>query len=72
MVPCDSHGLYLVIKDIVDFKGSKVPRAGEVFSSALDLVVFFHHSPLEYIRIQVKQIKKWGNRKALITSVIAR
>ena len=72
MIPCDSHGLQLVMKDIVDSKGSKVPRAGEVFRLALDLVVFFHHSPLEYARMQAKQIEKWGNRKALIASVITR
>ncbi|KAJ5191061.1 uncharacterized protein N7498_010046 [Penicillium cinerascens] len=72
MIPCDSHGLQLIMKDIVDPKSSKVPRAGEVFKSALAIVVFFHHSPLEYARMQAKQIEKWGQRKALIASVITR
>jgi hypothetical protein len=72
MIPCDSHRLQLIMKDVVDSKGSKVPRAGEVFKSALELVVFFHHSPLEYARMQAKQIEKWGYRKALIASVITR
>ncbi|KAJ6041452.1 uncharacterized protein N7446_010660 [Penicillium canescens] len=72
MIPCDSHGLQLIMKDIVDPKSSKVPRAKEVFRSALEVVVFFHHSPLEYARMQAKQIEKWGHRKALIASVITR
>lgn len=54
MIPCDSHGLQLIMKDIVDSKGSKVPRAVEVFRLALELAVFFHHSPLEYARMQAK------------------
>ena len=72
MIPCDSHGLQLFMKDIVDPKSSKVPLAGEVFKSALEIVVFFHHSPLEYARMQAKQIEKCGYRKALIASVVAR
>lgn len=52
MIPCGSHGLQLIMKDIVDPKGSNIPRAGKVFRSALELPVFFHHSPLEYARIQ--------------------
>ena len=72
MIPCDFHGLQLITKDIVDPKSSKVPRAKEVFRSALEVVVFFLHSPLEYARMQAKQIKKWGHRKALIASVITR
>lgn len=45
MIPCDSHGLQLIMKDIVDPKSSKVPRAKEVFRSALEIVVFSttHH-----------------------------
>lgn len=41
---CDSHSLQLIMMDIVDPKGSKVPRAGEVLRSAIEIVVFFHHS----------------------------
>ena len=72
MIPCDSHGLQLIMKDIVDPKASKVPQAKEVFRTALEIVVFFHRSPLEYARMQAKQIEKWGHRKALIASVITR
>lgn len=72
MIPCDSHGLQLIIKDIVDPQNSKVPRVGSMFKQALGIVVFFYHSPLEYARMQAKQIEKWGKRKALIASVITR
>ena len=72
MIPCDSHGLQLIMKNMVDPKSSKVPRVKEVFKPALEVVVFFHHSPLEYARMQAKQIEKWGHRNALIASVITR
>jgi hypothetical protein len=58
------------MKDIVDPKSSKVPRAKEVFRSAIEVVIFFHHSPLEYARMQAKQIEEWGYREALIALVI--
>jgi hypothetical protein len=58
MIPCDSHGLQLVMKDIVDLKNLKALRAGSVFKQALEIVVFFYYSPLEYVRMQAKQIEK--------------
>lgn len=72
MVPCDSHGLQLIMKDILDPNSSKIPKVKAVFKSALKIVVFFHQSPLEYARMQAKQNEKWGHRKALIASVITR
>jgi hypothetical protein len=72
MVPCDPHGLQLVIKDILDPKASKVPKAEEICKSALEVVIFFHISPIEYAGMQAKQVEKCGHTKALTASVITR
>lgn len=58
MIPRDSHAPQPVIKDIIDPKTLKISRAKEVFKSTLDIVVFFHHSPLEYVRMQPKWAEK--------------
>lgn len=75
-VPCDSHGLQLVIKD---FLGS-APRAG-VIKQAQTIVSYFHTAKKQYAKLRLEMggkpvalilsvITRWGTQLALVKSLL--
>jgi hypothetical protein len=70
-IPCDSHGLQLIFKDLLGQK-SQWPMIKATFKSALEIVSFFHKSPYQYADLQILQEKHYQKRLALIASVITR
>ncbi|EED14263.1 conserved hypothetical protein [Talaromyces stipitatus ATCC 10500] len=72
MIPCDSHGLQLIFKDLLDMKASKTVTVKQIFKEASEIVSFFHNSPLQYARLQKIHIKHKNRRQVLIASVITR
>lgn len=72
MIPCDSHGLQLIFKDLLDMKASQTTTVKHIFKEASDIVSFFRQSPLKYGDLQAIEIIKNGKKKALIASVITR
>lgn len=72
MIPCDSHGLQLIFKDLLDMKASHSITVKNIFKEASEVVSFFHKSPLRYADLQQIEILKNGKRRALIASVISR
>jgi len=74
-VPCDSHGLQLLIKDLLE-----QPRIAEVVDMAQTIVRAFHKAKKQYAILRSKQekpqalilsvITRWGTQFLLIVSVL--
>ncbi|KAJ6436756.1 restless-like transposase [Purpureocillium lavendulum] len=66
-VLCDSHGLQLLVKDIVESK-RWMPTLGKVTY----LIGFFKKAKLQLSRLRIHQQECYGRRKAFITAAITR
>jgi len=66
-IPCDSHSIQLLIKDILS-----IPRLKAILSNAQDIVIAFNKSPLQYAYLREFQIQCYGKHYSLILSVITR
>src|SRR4030095_3554064 len=66
-IPCDSHSLQLLIKDIVS-----IPRFKIILSQAQIIVSPFHKSPLHHALLREEQLDIYKKHYALILSVITR
>ncbi|EXM12783.1 hypothetical protein FOTG_17444 [Fusarium oxysporum f. sp. vasinfectum 25433] len=64
---CDSHGLQLLIKDIVESK-----RWMPIFGKVTFLIAFFNKAKLQLSRLRIHQQECYGQRKAFITAAITR
>ena len=74
-IPCDSHGLQLLIKDLLD-----QPRIAEVMTMAQTIVYAFHRAKKQYAILRSKQekpsalllavITRWGTQLMLVTSIL--
>ncbi|KAH7465076.1 hypothetical protein FOMA001_g17278 [Fusarium oxysporum f. sp. matthiolae] len=65
---CDSHGLQLLIKDIL-----LLPYFEDLFNNVSTLLVFFSRSKLQLQRLRMCQRTRWnGVTRALIRSIITR
>jgi hypothetical protein len=74
-VPCDSHGLQLLVKDILESK----PFA-DVIAKAQSIVTVFHRAKKQYAILWSKQekamafvlsvITRWGSQYGLVVSVL--
>lgn len=64
---CDSHGLQLLIKDIVESK-----RWMPIFGKITFLIAFFKKAKLQLSRLRIHQQECYGQRKAFITAAITR
>ncbi|KNB15464.1 hypothetical protein FOXG_21339 [Fusarium oxysporum f. sp. lycopersici 4287] len=64
---CDSHGLQLLIKDILE-----QPFFEEAFKSATLIVTFFKKSKLQLARLREAQKAAWGHHKAFLSAAITR
>ena len=68
LVPCDAHGLQLVIKDLLD----KCPTPYATHQKAQDIAAAFKTSPLQYVRLREHQKLKYNRCYALVLAVITR
>jgi hypothetical protein len=74
-IPCDSHGLQLLIKDLLD-----QPRIAEVLKKAHSIVTGFHFAKKQYSILQSKQEKprafllsvltRWGTQYSMVKSLL--
>jgi hypothetical protein len=67
MVPCDSHGIQLLIKDIL-----MLPSIDHLWKQASTIVNGLRNAPKQYKFLQIEQFRQYGKRKALVASVITR
>jgi hypothetical protein len=66
-IPCDSHGIQLLIKDLLDLGGIKT-----VWKQANSIISSFRSSPKQLKYLRIIQKREYGRQKALIASVITR
>ena len=66
-VPCDSHGLQLLIKDIL-----AIPQFNDILENAQAIAKAFRKAHLQYARLREYQIQDYGKHIALVLSVITR
>jgi hypothetical protein len=66
-VPCDSHGIQLLIKDILTLS-----EIAPLWTTALKVVSAFKGAPLQHARLRDLQKEEYGKRKSLIGSLIVR
>ena len=67
-IPCDSHGIQLLIKDLL-----QIPLFQDILQKAQKIVKAFRHSLLQYARLREFQLQYGDKRyKSLILSVITR
>jgi hypothetical protein len=74
-IPCDSHGLQLLIKDLLE-----LPQIASVIAKAQTIVQSFHRAKKQYAILRSKQekpqalllsvITRWGSQFLLISSVL--
>jgi Protein of unknown function (DUF 659)/hAT family C-terminal dimerisation region len=66
-VPCNSHSIQLLIKDLL-----KIPRFKDVLHKAQTIVKAFKKAPLQYARLREIQIQAYSQPRSLVLSVITR
>jgi hypothetical protein len=66
-VPCDSHGLQLLIKDLLE-----LPEFEPAMKAANRIVGYFNRATKQYAFLHEQQLKEYGRQKALILSGITR
>jgi hypothetical protein len=62
-VPCDSHGLQLLIKDIL-----QLPNIKKIWQIAANIVAGFKNASKQYAFLRVEQQKEYGKRKPMIAT----
>jgi hypothetical protein len=67
-VPCDSHGLQLLIGDLIE----KTPTLKAIKESAETIASTFKNSPLQYAILHRHQQACYGRRKAFVLAVATR
>ena len=66
-VPCDSHGLQLLMGDLL-----KIPSFKALLAQAQTIVVAFRKSPLQLARLRQYQIEIYGEARSLCLAVMTR
>jgi len=66
-IPCDSHGIQLLVKDLL-----KLPGFNEITQKAQCIIKSFRHAPLQYVRLREFQVEYYKKLQSLILSVITR
>jgi len=67
-IPCDSHGIQLLVKDVMTL----IPQFNETIQQAQSIVKSFRHAPLQYARLHEFQMQCYGKHQSLVLSVITR
>ncbi|CRG84903.1 similar to zinc finger, BED-type containing 4 [Talaromyces islandicus] len=63
----DSHGLQLLIKDIIS-----LPSVSKVFKSAQAIVAHFNNAPMQLAILRYFQLREYKEERALLGSIITR
>ena len=66
-VPCDSHGLQMLIKDVLG-----LPWCLSVHQQASAITANFRHAPLQHEILREKQLLHYNKHQALLAAVITR
>lgn len=66
-IPCDSHGLQLIIKDLLH-----LPRIHEAFSVATKIVTYFRSSAKQLASLRTFQQQIYSEARSLLAAVITR
>ena len=66
-LPCDSHGLQLLVKDLLE-----LPCYREIHNKVQTIVKAFVNAPLQLSCLRQCQLQLYGRKKALVLSVITR
>jgi Protein of unknown function (DUF 659)/hAT family C-terminal dimerisation region len=66
-IPCDSHGIQLLVKDIL-----KLHSLNDTLQEGQCLAKSFRNAPLQYARLREFQKEVYGKHQSLILSVITR
>src|SRR5579859_5332219 len=66
-IPCDSHGIQLLVKDILD-----LPCFNGTIQKAQSIAKSFRNAPLQYARLREFQVELYGSPQSLVLSVITR
>jgi len=66
-IPCDSHGLQLLIKDLIH-----LPEFKDIFEKAQVVAKAFKNAPLQYARLHTYQMMEYGKHISLCLAVITR
>jgi len=66
-VPCDSHGLQLLIKDLLE-----LPEFEPTMKAANRIISYFNRATKQYAYLHEQQMKEYGKHKALILSGMTR
>jgi Protein of unknown function (DUF 659)/hAT family C-terminal dimerisation region/BED zinc finger len=66
-IPCDSHRIQLLVKDILKLRG-----LNNTLQQAQCLAKSFRNAPLQYARLRDFQMEKYGKHQSLILSVMTR
>lgn len=67
-IPCDSHGIQLLVKDIFTL----LPGFNDVLQKAQTIVKSFRLAPLQYSRLRELQVENYGHHQSLVLSVMTR
>lgn len=67
IIPCDSHGLQLLIKDLLTLSS-----IDNVFKKCHSIVLHFNHSPLQLSILRAIQIEEYRQEKSFLSAVIMR
>jgi hAT family C-terminal dimerisation region len=67
-IPCDSHGIQLLVKDVI----TVLPGFSEVLRKAQLVAKSFRGAPLQYARLRELQVEHYGQHQSLVLSVISR
>jgi len=66
-IPCDSHGIQLLIKDLL-----QLPHFSNVANQAQSVAKAFRRAPLQYARLRENQLYFYQRYQSLVLSVITR
>src|SRR2546430_1292440 len=67
-IPCDSHGVQLLVKDIL----MDIPQFKIIYEQTQSIAKAFKSSSLQYSRLKAIQIDRYSEPRALCLSVITR
>lgn len=67
-IPCDSHGVQLIVKDIL----TCISEFKDLLEKAQTVAKAFKNAPLQYARLRQLQVEIYGQNRSLCLSVITR
>ena len=68
VIPCDSHGIQLLIQDLI----KSIPAFSKVHDNAQSIAKAFKNSPIQYARLRDIQEEVYKKKYAMILAVVTR